>query len=610
MLRKKVYFLQCSAYCGTAHFLLFSSPPQFFLPQKMEETKNEDFTSVLISPASKAMLRGNKKDSALVSDADDSTKTSAKTNKHSKKPRWTFRSMFVCIAACCLLGLYCLNSIYNQLSPISGTCAEEWEISIDYPVSFPRTRELLVLRRSIRFLARSYGEDIMGKCYRPQTLLNDFLVFSRIPELSSTFSNNGRPFPTPQPSANYSGAQAPYSETKSFSSLPPSPSSAFLSPFNHSGAPMPTFSAAHDSMVVGSTKTRGYVATPSSSTTFSNRYGYIDFSPLAVDYAQNISVPGGSIRGLAIQVDDDIDVSVHILTASQAGLDSTEMLHIYLKPSYTSYDGHYDNNSDNDDDDDDDNGFRDAGLQLYGGYGRYSLWLRSTTFHHVKCSLRIILPDIYSSTNETSASFTNGNGGLQHFMFHAKAGNVYAKDLNFLRFTATVGRGTVNLTSIDTENMRIAILDGHIDLRGIKVKRSLASGVVRGSSTVLAKIHPELNNNTYTLVNMCADGYTYTDVMTTEEDHDKFAANLHVYRETGTRALDELEPMIKLKGDTYYADPSLALLHPNSTDVYKTGYMIAPNTDSKILVYTGAKSDASRAMKSRFLYGYYYENQQ
>ncbi|KAI9490901.1 hypothetical protein BDB00DRAFT_525682 [Zychaea mexicana] len=155
----------------------------------------------------------------------------------------------------------------------------------------------------------------------------------------------------------------------------------------------------------------------------------------------------------------------------------------------------------------------------------------------------------------------------------------------------------------------VTVLDGNVELRGIKIESSLVSGVVRGSSTVLAKVHPR--NSTYTLVNMCADGYTYTDVMTTEEDHDKFAANLHVYPETGTRALDEAEPMIKLEGDTYYADSSLlAHFDSNSTDVYKIGYMISPNNHlSDILVYTGAKSDASRAMKSRFLYGYYHEEQ-
>ena len=63
-------------------------------------------------------------------------------------------------------------------------------------------------------------------------------------------------------------------------------------------------------------------------------------------------------------------------------------------------------------------------------------------------------------------------------------------------------------------DLKIAILDGNVDIQGVKIMKNLASGVARGSSVVLAKVHPEyIKRGTYSIINMCSDGYTYTDVM-------------------------------------------------------------------------------------------------
>ena len=61
-----------------------------------------------------------------------------------------------------------------------------------------------------------------------------------------------------------------------------------------------------------------------------------------------------------------------------------------------------------------------------------------------------------------------------------------------------------------------AIIDGNVNVQGVKIMKNLASGVARGSSVVLAKVHPEYirpKARTYSIINMCSDGYTYTDVM-------------------------------------------------------------------------------------------------
>ena len=63
-------------------------------------------------------------------------------------------------------------------------------------------------------------------------------------------------------------------------------------------------------------------------------------------------------------------------------------------------------------------------------------------------------------------------------------------------------------------DLRTAVLNGNVVIQGVKIMKNLASGVARGSSVVLAKVHPEIiGEQNYSIINMCSDGYTYTDVM-------------------------------------------------------------------------------------------------
>ncbi|KAI9496544.1 hypothetical protein BDB00DRAFT_809287 [Zychaea mexicana] len=529
------------------------------------EKRKEDHTSVLLLP--EANLQCDKKKLAATNDF---TGTSDEKQKRSKKSR-VFRIIIVWVV-CSVLGLFSLNKAHQLYA---NKCVEDWGKALDYPDSFPRRDELLELEMMTQRLAIRHGKEFLGKCYQTMMLV-PIIRNSTLPLCDDANA-----------SGSYSEAEAPSSAEATVFSAPAAYDDGPVQPIPTSAPSSGHSSNALDDASKKSIESFLPPAAPRNSAPVTP-YDPEVYHTVSIENAQVLSLAKPPvIRNLKVSVADGIDVYVDILTAAQAGQSPTEAVDIYLRPCS----------------DDGVNIFQLVELQARSFFGIIYVTLDlkpgvpagSTA---VKCLLQIVIPDTFSS-NVGSSSLSQKclQNGLRLFELRAKEGRIKASHMVLNSLSIELGRGVVDIEHVDIGDLRVAVLDGDVYLGGIRTKRSLAAGVLRGSSTVLAQIHPE--DNTYAVINMCADGYTYTNVMTTEKDHEKFAANLHIYRETGTRLLEQPAPVM--------AHPGHAHLDTNSTDVHKTGYMVAPNSGSDILVYAGAKSAASRITKSRFLYGYYNE---
>ncbi|KAI8142742.1 hypothetical protein BJV82DRAFT_614115 [Fennellomyces sp. T-0311] len=319
-------------------------------------------------------------------------------------------------------------------------------------------------------------------------------------------------------------------------------------------------------------------------------------------------------------IERPVDTSTPVLSFSVADIQALEInaghgiaVAVYIEDAQNSNITHKTNQSTHDDlvnlyfkeydDEDNTQKFVDIHWKTDGsGSAAVNFLPSQATNSTVQCILKIVLPNVAQLNDQSSKT------ALQDLSISIKEGRILAEHVAFDHFTARVGRGLVEARSIRANRLIAAVLDGEIALYGPKIKQALAAGVIRGSSTVLAKV--DADHSKFDIINMCSSGYTYTDVMMTENSLDYFAADFYVYRDNGAPKNLGLDPMITIDGDVYGSAPQgFAHIDDGSTNVYKTGYMgVSENSGSHILVYSGAKTPGSRTMNSRFLYGLYYEN--
>ncbi|KAI9269291.1 hypothetical protein BDA99DRAFT_558039 [Phascolomyces articulosus] len=522
-----------------------------------------------------------------------------------------------------VFSLYIISKLFYLIFPIVWHNSDECVLALDYdPNAFPFSIAQLHLDSSIKDLADRYGKDIMGKNCRSLRILR--------PQ-DAVISEN-RPIPS---------MWQPKSASQSFSA--PSPSETFFKDHFMDTVPvgneenlfvakdvplasiMPLKVSSFQNAPYSSVHPNSAAPRPTSSIAFSDallqhpdNWRTRKILPQVMDDGTRyMSINESNIYALSINSMDSLEIVTEIMTESQAQQNNSGMIKLYLKP--------YDDNNNNPYD----NYFeRLVDFTMVASGRRAVVTIEHSGNRHnpsyrndIKCKLLIVVPDqghmfqkmeeAYENANGTTTfatSYVRGFSNLRRISIMAQKGKVIGNHLTFNDLVIKLGRGHVYLSTVDVHKLNTAVLYGNVELNGITISKSLASGVIRGSSSVLAKIHPENPRDAYDIINMCADGYTYTDVMTTQDSREQFAADFYIYRKTGTLPPDQRPPAVITPPETSYtySEPNLAHVDETSTDVFKTGYLVRKNSGSHISIYAGAKTAQSLKQKSRFLFGYYY----
>ncbi|KAG2221783.1 hypothetical protein INT45_003423 [Circinella minor] len=602
------------------------------------EKKVEEYTSISLPQAtneekkcmdsseSQGLLPTPKKDAIKLSNNDDENSINCRSK--CEKAKVAIKIIFTWFVWS-LLGLIFLHSLYNWIYPIPSY-VEECGFVLDYnDTLFPPSIQQTSLDFSIEGLADLYGKDFLNiKCFRHRNVLPvadvnkirqpaissgplymDTKQNSDVPEAIDYSNVIVAPVATKLASfENHLPRRAEFSNAPDSSSYINGPSVSDTIPPSkyglNSGILSSQTATVDDLPLPSSSVSTEYVEEKDSVSMHSDNSSPLLFY-LMENHTRYFSVPEDQFYMLKIYATDDLDVTTEIMTASQAHQADTGKINIYLKPDNNDnyhFDDHAFNRQVNFTMTTSNCNSKVARLNIERNQKETTfLWHKKT----IKCQLQIVLPNSFSNDNDKQHTFvsknvTNNNNGihpaLRYLSIKVKEGQVQASRIALDHLNAV---SMVDLTAV--------VLNGNVNIQGVKIMKNLASGVARGSSVVIAKVHPEyIGEQNYSIINMCSDGYTYTDVMTTEENREQLAADFSIYRQTGTLPRGQFEPCL-FAPDTYYikGEENLAHVNKGSTDVFKTGYLARKHTGSHISVYSGAKSPESYNIKSRFLYGYY-----
>ncbi|KAI9259592.1 hypothetical protein BDA99DRAFT_513627, partial [Phascolomyces articulosus] len=497
-----------------------------------------------------------------------------------KKRSWYSVLLYIYMAVLAYKFLRKCGSVFNAFfsSPITEIQLQgcgEWPLKLDYPSSFPRVNTLNDLDESMNFLASRYGKEILGPCFVETSDNNNPLNHLDINEpttASSAESHVSVGANTEMGDANH------YENTLS-----------------------------HDTHVVGK-RQQSYKLTTSAS------FPILDIHSFIVTADDNIELDINIVKSNSTIVNNNND------DPSVLQQQNENDVRMYLTRIYDNKEEEDKNlvsvNDKGDLESDDDDDFSSAIIYLDHFMGHLTVRIKHTMVNGnqdnddekmPKYKLHITLPTSQQINGDDAIIIKEHIFTIPEISVSIKQGKVRAQNMEFDQLYVRIGHGKVNLSSIEVKKLVVAVLDGSIYLPGVKFTESVAAGVIRGSSTVLAKIRRHVQP--YNLINMCADGHAFTYVMTTVDNSEGMAANFYIHRDVGRPPCCEKYPM-SLPGDTYYYPDEGDIFHvdKNSTDILKTGYMISKDSGSNVLVYSGAKSAESCKTKccNRFRSRFYY----
>ncbi|KAI9249746.1 hypothetical protein BDA99DRAFT_523533 [Phascolomyces articulosus] len=594
----------------------------------------------------------NETDSSKRHNNNDILERSISINDHSSHPdrlRALIKRILIWFAWL-MVGFFCLHKLFSMVFPIP-MYSQECKTALDYPSDkFPADIEQFSLDSSVHHLVTRFGKDILGDCNSGKESsqvkdatqfafphYNNRPIFPSIKSCEAPIStapltvdttekdricNIAPPIPTTTEVAinnkYHSGPTSSVSHplpTCESSAIYPSqmpanaPSETKPVPIEQS-SPTDLFNISESSHICGwlTDKKR-----PIPTTTIRQFYPH-----LLKDGSRSFNASASELTALSIEALDGVEVITEIKTEAQVQqVKDNGMFRIYLRPDRDHHDS------------DIDMAFQhkvDFTMFRVDGFAQIIIRRTEPAFNKklndIKCRLRIVVPnahqeEIFRIINEVEQTVTTiinqGFPKLRTLSILAKKGQVTGNNLAFRSMRVSIGKGNIELMNLRVNRLTAAMLDGNINLQGIKVSESLASGVIRGSSVVLAKIHPEKIDNgypyNYSIINMCAGGHTYTDVMALEENRDQLAADFYIYREGGTlQNFNSVPTIFPPSTNSRYFDPNMAHVNEDSTDIFKTGYLLRKNSGSRIYVYSGGVTSFwNRIKKSRFLFGYYAE---